>query len=116
MIKKVFLENLPKNRTQINWINSIGYKIKFIYGDIIGEMEIVSYLNSYVWVKYLDYQPYKISVGNLRQLKIGGILMICTSRQKIKTGEKFQSNNRDLVITSFKYIKTNMTKIGRAHV
>ena len=47
-MKKVFLEELPRGgkcikENSINWKESIGYKVKFIYDDIEGEIEIVGY-------------------------------------------------------------------------
>jgi len=47
-LKKVFLDELPinlngTNKGKINWKKSIGYKVKFIYDDIEGEVEIVDY-------------------------------------------------------------------------
>lgn len=45
-MKKVFLENLPRlKNNKINWKNSIGYIVKFIYDDLEGEFEIIKYIN-----------------------------------------------------------------------
>lgn len=44
-MKKVFLENLPKNKNgTICWKDSVGYKIKFIYNDLEGEITILKYI------------------------------------------------------------------------
>ena len=41
--KKVFLECLPrKNTINIDWMNSVGYKVFFIYGDVEGIVEIIN--------------------------------------------------------------------------
>ena len=50
-MKEIFLENLPKkkgvgynkNKLVIDWKNSIGYKVHFIYYDIEDEIEIIDY-------------------------------------------------------------------------
>jgi len=42
-LKKIFLDILPKNNKRIDWKNSIGYKVRFIYDDIEGEVEIIDY-------------------------------------------------------------------------
>ena len=36
MRKEIFLENLPKRGRFIDWKNSIGHKVKFIYNNIEG--------------------------------------------------------------------------------
>ena len=41
--RKIFLEELPRRGKLIDWKNSIGYKIKFIYEDIKDELEIIEY-------------------------------------------------------------------------
>ena len=44
-MKKIFLNNLPKrgNGNSIDWVNSIGYSIEFIYKDIEGIFIIKEY-------------------------------------------------------------------------
>lgn len=42
-MRKVFLDDLPKKCGGINWSNSIGCKVKFIYDDIDGEIQILDY-------------------------------------------------------------------------
>lgn len=50
-MRKVFLENLPRWEKgegkgkigTINWSKSIGSKVRFVYEDIEGEVEIVGY-------------------------------------------------------------------------
>jgi hypothetical protein len=50
-MRKVFLEDLPRkqgiesnsNKSTIDWYNSVGYIVRFIYDDIEGEIEILNY-------------------------------------------------------------------------
>ena len=50
-MKEIFLENLPKkygigankDKLTIDWKNSIGYKVHFIYDDIEDDLEIINY-------------------------------------------------------------------------
>lgn len=46
-MRKVFLDDLPRRTgyksNPISWKNSVGYKIRFIYDDIEGEIEIIDY-------------------------------------------------------------------------
>ena len=57
-MRKGFLENLPKsnhNGGSIDWKNSIGSIVRFIYDDIEGYIEILDYVrdkNSKVLLKY----------------------------------------------------------------
>ena len=48
MVRKVFLDGLPKWESgsckgKINWIESVGYFVKFIYDNIEGEIKILNY-------------------------------------------------------------------------
>ena len=40
MMRKVYLDDLPKHGTKVDWENSIGYKITFTYDDVTGCMYI----------------------------------------------------------------------------
>ena len=48
-MRKVFLDNLPTkkygNTFRIDWMKSIGSKIRFTYDDLDGEIEIVGFNN-----------------------------------------------------------------------
>ena len=104
-MRKIFLDDLPKgglNRgNRINWKDSIGYKIKFIYDNIEGEFEITKYENKteYIYIKYLDNKPFKIKIGNLKHCYLGNVLGISTSNFKVEIGQTFKDDKRDLTIT-----------------
>lgn len=42
-MRHINTEELPRKGSFIDWENSIGYKLKFIYNDIEGELEIIGY-------------------------------------------------------------------------
>ena len=102
-IRKVFLDDLPrggKNRgNRINWEGSEGYEVEFIYDDIKGIVKIEKYENNYIWVKYLDKEPFKISVQNFKYCLLGNMLGRFTSEFKYKIGQIFKDDKRNLVIT-----------------
>ena len=54
--EKMFLEDLPrwsigKNKGGFNWNKTIKTKVKFIYKDIEGWLEILDYKSPYLYVK-----------------------------------------------------------------
>lgn len=86
MYKKVFLDNLPKceNKTSyIDWKNSVGYKVKFIYNtfndSIEGEIEIIEYKqsnksrNKRLVIKYKDNIT-EMAPGQFTRCEIGVLL------------------------------------------
>lgn len=42
-MRKVFLDELPRKNKYINWKQSVGYVVRFIYNDIEGELEVLDY-------------------------------------------------------------------------
>lgn len=110
-MRKVFLESLPKqngyNDKNINWIKSVGCKIKFAYDDIKGEFEIIDYESQtqYLFIKYLENDIFKISAGNLKNCRLGGLLCLKTNKFKIDIGTKFKDSKRDLSIMDREYRK-----------
>jgi len=124
MIRKVFLENLPRwskytNVDRINWKDSVGYKVKFIYDDIEGEIEIidyhtkqqkleVKYNNEYFIIKTYDLlscglsellgkhtKKYKYNVKDIIQTKSGKIeileqIRILNNKNTTQKGYKYK--------------------------
>lgn len=74
-MKKVFLDELPKwesgkNKGCINWKESIGYKIHFIYDDIEDEVEIIGCESQDIIIKYKNKTKH-IKAYNFSKCKIG---------------------------------------------
>ena len=78
-LRKVFLDELPKwnKGGSINWGKSIGHKVKFIYEDIEGEVEIINYYKNknyyYLDVKYND-SIISMSVNHFSKCQLGNLL------------------------------------------
>ena len=94
-MRKVFLDDLPKrkygNNERVDWKNSVGYKVKFIYNDIEGEIEIIKYYKNsnnmgYIEIKYNDtYLSIRTDV--FLKCVIGELLGIYSKKYKYKNGD-----------------------------
>lgn len=115
-IKKwIDLNILPKkygigannNKLIIDWFNSIGYKIKFIYDVIEDELEITNVYNKnnqiYVTIKY-ENRTDNINCSSLKKCCIGKILLKVTKEYKYNIGEHIKRDNLDIIITDRKII------------
>lgn len=72
-MKKVFLDNLPRgggmvNKNSINWADSIGFDVDFIYNDITGKVKILDYDKKTRNVK-TEYN------GNIKNIKTSSFLV-----------------------------------------
>lgn len=105
-MRKVFLENLPHKGKLIDWKNSAGYKVPFIYEDIKGEVEIIYYdkTTRTLTIKYND-KEFQTFVGNFQKGQLGYLLNKINKEFKIEIGQTFKDNKRDLVIIDRKIIK-----------
>lgn len=105
--RQIFLEGLPKkygigkykNKLMIDWENSIGYKVNFIYDDIEGDLEILQYSpnEQILQIKYND-DILKISIGNLKRCKLGKLLNKITVEFKLEIEQVFKDDKRNLTI------------------
>ena len=114
-MRKVFLNNLPKNnRNCINWKECIGKKVKFIYDSLEGEIIInnIVYKNRNYKIELLfNNKIYHMGLNEFKKAKIGRLIGIRSKEFKIEIGQIFKDKNRDIVITTRKYIKNkNGTK------
>lgn len=80
-VKKVFLEGLPRwedgiHKGKINWKETINSKVRFIYNGIEGEVEIISYEDKYLYVKYLDYEPFRMCYNSFSRCNFKNLLVI----------------------------------------
>ena len=103
--KKIFLDNLPRKNNKIDWKNSVGCKVKFIYNDIENYIEIIAY------IKQSNRPRLKIKYNNDIKLIRPDRLLECrlqpilNSKElnfptefKIEIGNVFKDNKRDLTI------------------
>jgi len=110
---KVFLDSLPRGGerrgNRINWGKSIGCIVKFIYDDIKGEVKIIKYEKDteYLWIKYLDKEPFRIARSSFQNCCFGKMMGIVTNEFKIEIGTNYKDEKRDLIILDKEYKKGN---------
>jgi len=110
--KEIFLEVLPKKiykgRECIDWINSVGNKVHFIYDDIEGDIEIVSYIectygiNPRVIIKY-NNNEIDINVASLKLCPLGKLLGKHTKEFRYEIGQLLSNDRKDLTIIDREY-------------
>ena len=111
-VKKIFLDDLPrkegigknKDKQTIDWTLSIGYKVRFIYDDIEGWLEIIDYKENHLHIKYLDNPIYAIFTGNFIDCRLGGLLNKITNEFRYNIGDFIKDEYRDITITDRKLI------------
>lgn len=93
MIRHIDLSDLPKwdsggNKGKINWNKSIGHKVKFIYSDINGFLEIFDYdkHKQKVIIKY-NNSTMSIKTGHFKNGAIGSLLGLVNHEYRYKTGD-----------------------------
>ena len=117
-VRKVFIEDLPKKENSMDWISSVGYKVKGIYEGMEFEIKIVDYKEGYLYIKYLDKEPFKIWTTSFRNCNLGRLLDKRTDKFKIEIGTIFKDVYRDIIVTerknigSDKYYKYKCNKCG----
>lgn len=116
--KQVFLEELPRwqkgNKAKegtINWKGSIGYKVRFIYDEIEDWVEIKDYDGKFLYLKYLDYDIFKMNFRSFREGNLGKLLRKITNEFKYKIGKNIKDKKRNIEITNIKY-RTFIDKRG----
>lgn len=115
-MKKMFLDELPKKegfgankgKMLIDWRNSVGHKVPFVYYEIEGEIEIIEYIPSNkpkLIVKYKDkiFNNRPISTTSMQRCAIGYYLEKMTSEFKVEINQVFKDEKRDLIITGREY-------------
>lgn len=125
-MRKVFLDELPRwgkegkgVKGTINWSESSGYIVKFIYNNIEGFVKILNYdkENERLFIEY-DNKSYDINATQFSNCGLGGILGKITKDFKYKIGTSFKDYNRDLIITDREHRpkKQKPDKKGRIYV
>lgn len=107
-MKYMNLNNLPRNKNNIDWIKSVGCKCEFVYNDIKGTIEIIEFkrLNNrtYLTIKYKS-KTFDILSDNLCKCQIGGLLNKYNGNFKLEIGEKLNDEKRDILIIDREYRK-----------
>lgn len=109
-MRKVYLDNLPHHKSRIDWKNSIGYNVPFVYDNISGELEITNYFISpnggkqkYLTIKYKNVD-YNISTFYLKTCKLHALLSYKTYeliKPKYKVGSIIKDDKRELQLTGY---------------
>lgn len=115
-MRKVFLDDLPKKegigalkgREVVDWTKSVGYKVRFTYDDIEGEVNILicDVSKRKLTIKYNDC-IFDIFIGHFAKCCLGKLLGKTTNEFKVKIGGIFKDDKRDLVIIDKKYKPRN---------
>jgi len=107
-MRKVFLDDLPRKGTLIDWESSVGFKIPFIYDDINGHIMIIEYVPGHrprVFVRYRDI-TLSMSISSLKSCCIGVLLGKITRDFRYKIGDNLKNEDRDITIINREYRKT----------
>lgn len=118
-MRKIFLDDLPKgggsgiSSSNINWLKSIGYDVKFIYDNIEGDFTIKNY-DKKLRILLIEYDNflYEIDTRPFLQCKLDKILKKGIFDFKYNIGVILKDDSRDMVITDREirkktYIKKN---------
>ncbi len=106
-MKKVFLDDLPKkqgwgankDKDCIDWMNSIGNTVKFIYNEIEGELQIITYDKSKrkLNIKY-NNNIFIINIDTLLYCKLSELLGKVTKQYKYNIGEIIETKTGKIQI------------------
>ena len=107
---KMYTENLPRDdKNKLIELKLVGEKVKFIYDDVEGEIEIVSYKNGYLYIRFLNTYLFRTTIDNFEKCLIEDLIShnryaIGTVKLKSKfdfiyeIGQVFKDDKRDLTI------------------
>lgn len=73
-MRKVFLDDLPRRKQRIDWMASIGHKVKFIYDDIEGEIKILEYNKEKFKIMYNDAVFENIYLAQFKNGALGKVV------------------------------------------
>lgn len=101
-MRKVFLDCLPKKgkNNYIDWKNTIGCSVEFIYEEMTGKIDIISYDSDSekLTVKY-NNSIFDISKNGLKNACLGVILGNISFNHKFSVGDNVKDDKRDIVVT-----------------
>jgi protein-tyrosine-phosphatase len=109
--RQILTESLPKwgksghgVKGTINWLESIGHKVKGIYNGIEFEVEIIKYdaKKNRLTVLY-NNEEFEILACSFRDCKFGEMLKKNTTDFKIEINARLEDRKRDLIIINREY-------------
>lgn len=105
------ISKLPKYRIEkeIDWSSSIDEEVYFEYDKIKGYLKIVGYdkLTNHLQIEYQGCS-YEVLTNTFKTASFGRMLGVMSIDFKIKIGEVFKSDKRDLVVTDRRIKRDNM--------
>lgn len=107
--RKLFFENLELSKGLIDWKNSVGKKVYFIYKNIEGYIDIIDYKNGRLFIKYKDYDVFEIGIGQVKDCQLGKMLKFNTDEFKIEIGQVLKDDKRDMTIIDREHRDANRT-------
>nr|DAJ80623.1 MAG TPA: restriction enzyme [Caudoviricetes sp.] len=117
-MRKVFLDDLPRRTgyksNPISWKNSVGYKVRFIYDDIEGEIEIIDYDRDKLRLTVVyNGDIFNIHTGNFVECKLSIILRTYKVDYLYNIGDRIIDEKRDLVIIDRKRSERKNNRASR---
>ena len=112
------MDDLPKDkRGRINWKESVGYKVKFIYDYVKGELEIINYetKNHTLTVSY-NSMIFEIHTNQLISCGLSRIAGIRSDKFRFEIGQTFKDDKRDLVILDRMYIEKEASPDNKGRI
>ena len=113
--KEIDLSGLPyftrrkdgKEKRCIDWSNSVGFVVPFVYGDVKDNFIISKYSKEEraIYISNDKYKSnFKMPVKHIKSCPIGVFLEKYTSDFKVEIGDVFKDDKRDLVIIYLQYL------------
>lgn len=125
-MRKVFLDDLPRwgksgmgNEGTINWEESIGYKVSYVYNDKKGEIKIINYeIKTQSLIVEHENNCFNIKSYDFKNSKIGRVVGGRTNEFKLEIGCALKDGKRDLIILDREYrdITHKPDKNGKTHI
>lgn len=122
--KWINIDKLPKkygigansNNLVIDWNNSIGIELEFIYANVDGIIKIVNYNKNNITILYNDSE-YIVTSDQLRKCLLGHILGLISSDFKLNINDILCDNKRNIIIIDREYRDVEKTdKKGRKSI
>lgn len=117
-MRKVFLDDLPKRGTFIDWKNCIGRKVKFIYDDVDGDLEIINYYlinNHPVIDAEYNNEISSIYLGSFKKCQLGYLLKKQTNQYKYNIGDVVITKTGEIEILELIRISRNKGRTEKGY-